>query len=189
MPHPYPVASVFTEGMRRDVDRAMLPGGAVWNLVDFIPDELAAAASGRGGWTYSGPAMTAVTQITAIGYHPVAKKVVGCDSRSPSHLWDVIAGTDLGFSDLPPAVSPPWYHRELLLFPCGSGAQYYDGATVADLNFPYNIWFGTAYKDHSVVAQTNNERVYFSAAGDPTTWDTNFGWWDTTGHVTGLAAT
>src|SRR5690349_13839736 len=75
--------------MRRDVDRTQLPGGSVWNLVDFIPDEVSAAASGRGGWTYSGPVMTGAAILGSIGYHPDLGKVVYSDSAS---LYDAVAG-------------------------------------------------------------------------------------------------
>src|SRR6184192_2297277 len=92
--HPFPLASVFTGGMRRDVDRAELPGGSAWNLVDFIPDEVQAAASGRGGWTYAGAALTGATQIAALGYQPGTGKVVAVDQNKD--LWDVAGATKIG---------------------------------------------------------------------------------------------
>jgi len=175
----------------------MLPGGSVWNLLDFIPDELQAAAQGRGGWTYAGSALASATQILSLGYHPDAKKLIGLDQQS--QMWDVLAATTIGSASVFHAPSgPPWFHRGKLIFPCAfdpSSPQvpfYYDGTTSGSLSSAPDGYFGCVYKDHSVLSNnphlgTNENRVWFSAAGDPTTWDTSFGWWDTTGAVVALA--
>ncbi len=42
MPHPYPVDAAVTAGMKRDFNRAQMPGASAWNLIDLIPDELGA---------------------------------------------------------------------------------------------------------------------------------------------------
>lgn len=199
--HPFPMASVFTAGMRRDADRTMLPGGAVWNLVDFIPDEIQAAASGRGGWTYAGGSMVGLTGVEEIGYwqdtsNPSNSKVLiaGNDGK----LWNPITATSIG--TLPPsgfAASPPFFHRGKLIFPNGlfgggaASTAYYDGTTIGTISAITSgeqISVGCVYKDHAVLANTSQgvQRVLFSAAGDPTTWDTSFGWWDTSGVVTAL---
>ena len=195
MPHPFPLASVFTEGMRRDADRAMLPGGSVWNLVDFVPDELGAAAEGRGGWTYAGPALSGATGINVVGYHPDSARVVAVDQALT--LWDVAAGTSIG--TLPHSLvslpkGPPTYHRGKLIFGIrGSSTNpcYYDGSTITSISGSPTADYLTTYKDHTAIAHSTAfpNRVWFSAAGDPTTWDLNYGWWDTTGPVTALAST
>ena len=198
MPHPYPLASVFTEGMRRDVDRTMLPGGSVYNLVDFVPDEIGAAAVGRGGWTFAGPSLETTSVANVLGYHADSAKVI---VQAENHYYDGIAGgSSLGatasalFSS-----APPFYHRGKLFFTGNSGSvlrpQYYDGTTIAQLSTGPTAAMGCAYKDHAVLANgfgtdgaSTPNRVWFSAAGDPTTWDMNFGWWDTTGTISGLAS-
>lgn len=187
--------------MRRDVDRTMLPGGSVWNLVDFIPDEIQAAASGRGGWTYAGPAMTSAVNGIMVGYHPDLAKVVATDGLNG--IWNAVAGgASLGtFKGQGGLV----YHRGLLFsgsWPSGGIGQqpYYlkdDGTTAQFSGAPIGI-YPAVYKDHAILARQfvsgsrhgstqNIQRIWFSAAGDPTTWDTNFGWWDTTGAITGIA--
>jgi len=181
--------------MRRDVDRTELPGGSAYNLVDFIPDEVQAVTSGRGGWTYAGPSLLGATKITAVGYHPDTGKVVAIDQAF--NLWDVAAATKLGVGTFGGGAMmanpscPPTYHRGYLIFAQGSGGLpcFYkkDGTfgTIGSQLFTYT----TAYKDHTVGAGYASQRVYFSAAGDPTTWDTTFGYWDTTGNITALATT
>lgn len=186
--HPFPLASVFTEGMRRDIDRAMMPGGAVWNLVDFIPDELAAAISGRGGWTYAGNALTSATAIKSVSYAPFTAggKVLAIDQQPK--LWDVAAATAVTGTPTIPG-GPPAYHRGKLIIPNNDGTTaitYYDGTTLGSLaGSPPVGQLAAVYKDHAILANSsaNPNRLWFSAAGDPTSWDTNFGWWDTTGTV------
>lgn len=112
------MASVFTEGMRRDVDRTMLPGGAVWNLVDFVPDELGGAAAGRGGWTYAGPALTGATAVISVAYHPALQKVIALDNETTPKLWDAVAGTSFtsSLSNYRTQIAPPAYHRGYLIY-------------------------------------------------------------------------
>ena len=186
MPHPFPLASVFSNGMRRDVDRTELPGGSAYNMIDFIPDEIQAVTGGRGGWTYAGPTMSGATQIQSVGYYPDNGKIIATDQAS--NAWDVVAGTTVGSAA---GNDRPFYHRGKLIFAEFAHAPtYYNGTTIAGLSAP-QAGFGTVYKDHSVLANAsgNTNRIWFSAAGDPTTWDTTFGWWDTTNAITGVAAT
>ena len=176
------------------MDRTMLPGGAVWNLVDFIPDEIQAAASGRGGWTYLGGTLSGATQIKSIAYYPDTGTVYATDQAGK--LWNVGAGTSpTGTINAP--TGPPWYHRGALYFPnnAATTVSKWDGTNIGTVTTPQGGKVGCAYKDHSVVAnsvvggQLHSNRVWFSAAGDPTTWDANYGWWDTTGAVTAVAPT
>ena len=324
MPHPYPVAAVFTEGMRRDVDRAQLPGGSVWNLVDFVPDELGAAASGRGGWTYQGAASGSITKINAVIYAPFAAGAQLLIIDQEPILLGFAGNNYIDNGQLPtPPGGPPVFHREKVLIPNNDGTStvtYFTGSAVGNLGealatavltegatpfadgdtvtvndvtyrikttpaqandvqrggtgdvtldnlvlavngtgstgtySPANYYAGTVkptsvtaaarsgtgatatvtftaitgigsaansyastttggrstfahatftggvnggpnaklaavYKDHALLANTlsNPNRVWFSAAGDPTSWDTNFGWWDTTGTITAIA--
>lgn len=206
MSHPYPMASVFTEGMRRDSDRTMLPGGSVWNLVDFIPDEIQAAASGRGGWTYAGPVLSGATQAFSVAYHPDLAKVVVLTNFQT--VWDAVAGTSFSSSGPPyfNVSAPPAYHRGYLIYGSStvlgliqSPSALRDDGTVSTLTNAPPAFLPGVYKDHALLAALNTglgpshggklNRLFFSAAGDPTTWDQNFGWWDTTGTITALGTT
>jgi hypothetical protein len=196
MPHPFPLASVFNGGMRRDVDRTEIPGGSAYNMVDFIPDEVQAVTAGRGGWTYAGPALGS-TAIQAVSFHPDTRKVVATDGDRK--LWDVAAGTQIGTfnTQLTPSVCEGnvAYHRGLLIFVGSDGgtlpAYYKSDGTVGQLTAAPTGQTICVYKDHTVIARTptQNSRVWFSAPGDPTTWDTSFGYWDSTGDITGIAPT
>src|SRR5690242_9190643 len=184
--------------MRRDVDRTEIPGGSVYNMVDFIPDEIQAVIGGRGGWTYADTVLSgSLLKIAGLGYHPVAESLIAVVLLSGTgySLYEISSGailyTDAGNV---PRVDNPVYHRGKLIFTganVGTNPLYFDGTTAALLSAAPNALYATVYKDHTVIANdtsTHSNRVWFSAAGDPTTWDTTFGWWDTTGDVTGLAS-
>src|SRR6184192_2483471 len=145
--HPFPLASVFTGGMRRDVDRAELPGGSAWNLVDFIPDELQAATAGRGGWTYAGPALTAATSIKALGLYPDSGILVAIDQQPKA--WNAISGAALTGTPTAPN-APLAYHRGRLIIPGGGAVTptSYNGTTVATLTGAPSGQLVAAYKDH-----------------------------------------
>ena len=192
--------------MRRDIDRTEIPGGSAYNMIDFIPDEIQAVTGGRGGWTYAGSAPTGGgSRIYAVGYHPDTGKLVAVDNLQK--LWDVAAATQIGtlptyLTLAPGALNPPAYHRGYLIFvnvgPATSGtpAYYKSDGSVGSLSGAPSAKFAGVYKDHALLANDSGiatslvhpNRIWFSAAGDPTTWDTTFGWWDTTGPITGLAS-
>jgi hypothetical protein len=178
--------------MRRDMDRTEIPGGSAYNMVDFIPDEVQAITAGRGGWTYAGPVLGA-TAVTAVAFHPDFRKLVATDGSRK--LWDVAAGTQILTFDSVLAstcLGNVAYHRGFLIFAGSDGASlpayYRSNGTQGNLVAPTAQTI-CVYKDHTVLARTptNNNRLWFSAAGDPSTWDTTFGWWDSTGDITGIA--
>lgn len=173
--------------MRRDLDRASLPGGSAWNLLDFIPDELGAPLGGRGGWGYSGTTMSGATSFKALAYAPFSAgaKVVGIDQEPK--LWDVVAASAASGTPTIPG-GPPAFHRNKLILPNNNGTStptYYDGSSVAALSGAPAGQLAGVYKDHAMLAKSsaNANRLWFSAAGDPTTWDTTNGYWDTTGDI------
>ena len=160
-------------------------------MVDWIPDELGAPLTGRGGWTYAGNSLTSATQIKSVSYAPFSAgaKVLAIDQQPK--LWDVVAATSITGTPTIPA-GPPAYHRGKLIIPNNDGTTavtYYDGTTLGNLaGSPPAGQLAAVYKDHAILAKSsaNKNRVWFSAAGDPTTWDTSNGYWDTTGDVTAI---
>ena len=177
----------------------MLAEGAVYNLLDFIPDEISAAAEGRGGWTYAGSALASATKINNLIYAPFSSgaHLVAIDQQPK--LWTSVEGTPAAVTGTPLVPHGPLgFHRGKVIIPAdqsGSTPQSYDGTTLATLTGAPAGAYAATYKDHAVLAgqwssnttgPTGN-RVWFSAAGDPTTWDLTYGWWDTTGNITGVA--
>lgn len=193
MAHPYPVDTVISAGMKRDFNRAQMPGGSAWNLVDLIPDQLGAPLRGRGGWSYGDSgAMTSVTSIKAVIYAPFSggSKLLAIGQNA--ELWRFDTGpTDIGAALVPGG--PPAYYRGKVIIPGSDGTtapKYYDGTTLGNLaGSPPAGQLATAYKDHAILAKSsaNDNRIWFSAAGDPTSWNTSAGYLDVTGTITAIA--
>lgn len=179
--------------MKRDYNRAQMPPGSAWNLVDLIPDELGAPLRGRGGWSYGDAgAMTSVTSIKALVYAPFSAGAKLLAIGQNAELWNFGSGpADIGAALVPGG--PPVYYRGKVIIPGSDGTtapKYYDGTTLGNLaGSPPAGQLTAAYKDHAILAKSsaNDNRIWFSAAGDPTTWSTSSGYLDTTGTLTAVA--
>lgn len=178
--------------MKRDFNRAQMPGGSCWNLVDLIPDQLGAPLRGRGGWAYGDSgAMTSVTSIKALVYAPFSAGAKLLAIGQNAELWRFDSGpTDIGAALVPGG--PPVYYRGKVIIPGSDGTtapKYYDGTTLGNLaGSPPAGQLCGAYKDHALLAKSNanDNRIWFSPAGDPTTWNTSAGFLDTTGTLTAI---
>ena len=192
----------FSRAMRRDRARDQLPRNVAYNLVDWIPD-LGAHLRKRGGWSYFSDdvagTIAAATYVIAglVAPFSAATKHLGVteDNRlftvnasngDITDIGDVVAGTTMKQN--------PVFHRDKAIFPAGDGTtapRYYDGSTLGNLaGSPPAAIYATVYKDRTVLGRSsaNKERLWFSDAGDPASWDTTNTYWDTSFPVTGLAS-
>ncbi len=189
----------FTRAMRRDVARHELPSNVAFNLVDYIPD-LGAPLRERGGWAYFSNDI-ASTKATA-SY--VISGLVAPFSGGTKHLaldedgelYSIATNgtvTDIGVGQA--SLQNPVFHRDLVIMPCspaGTDVRSYDGSTLGNLagSPPQTVLYATVHKDRTVLAHSDTEpqRLWFSDAGDPASWDTTNVFWDASFPVTGLAA-
>ena len=178
--------------MKRDFNRAQMPGASAWNLLDFIPDELGAPLRGRGGWSYGdGGTMSSVTSIKGIVYAPFSGGAKTLIIGQNAELWNIATPTDIGAAIVPG--QNPIYYRGKVIIPNNDGTtapKYYDGTTLGNLaGTPPTGQLAGSFKDHAMLARSsaNDNRIWFSAAGDPTTWNTSSGYLDTTGTLTAIA--
>jgi hypothetical protein len=84
------------------------------------------------------------------------------------------------------------FHNDKLILPSsvsGGAPLYFDGNTTYSLGGPSGK-YACMYKDRTILANTiaNPTYLYFSDAGDPTTWDTTNSWLSVGSPVTGLAS-
>lgn len=179
--------------MRQDTARDALLNGAIWNMVDFIPNELQAPIAKRGGWTYYASAMGGVTQMTALCNAAFAAnpKLLGIDSAG--HLWDVGAFNDLGTLGGTNYVSlqNPVFYRSKAIVPANDGTnvpKYWDNAVIASLTGAFTGKYAAVFKDHLVLGASSAtpNRLAFSNAADPTTWDLTLQVWDTSFPLVGI---
>jgi hypothetical protein len=192
--------------MVRDVPRDRLPNDAVWNMVDWIPSQLGAPLTKRGGYPYESQDLTTILAgaeyVEQVVYVPFAAgaqlvAVAGdLGGATPAKLAQIVSSsstTDRNVVNV--RVRQPTFYRELLILPDAEGGgvvQKYGGSgDVATLGgTPPVAGFATVYKDHLVLGYSIAEppRVWFAEAGNPESWDTTAGWQDTSAPVSGLWA-
>lgn len=202
MAQPYPIQSSFS-GMARDYSRDQLPSGYVWNMQDFFPNMLGAPLRKRGGWAYASSALGSTARVARVAYadFSAGAQLLAVEAASAGYnLWNVAssasAASVAGLSAMGTAVGSPVFYANRLIFPNTDGSTTiysYTGGTVTALSGTTPAPTGkyaAVYKDRVILAGTSAlpKRAYFSAAGDPTTWDTTNGWVDVSRPITGLAA-
>jgi hypothetical protein len=187
----------FDRGMIRDVPIDKLPAGGVWNLVDMIPDLDGAGLEKRGYWARHSESLSG-SRCSALIVAPFATgpQLVSINSSGDVKNVDIAVGTVTAKGTAQVPASPPVFYRERVYIPSSEGTtsvKYYDGTNnaAAAPGAPPAGMFACAWKDHLVLARdaTNFNRVWFSAGGDPTLWDTAVDgqWLDLTFVPTGLA--
>lgn len=195
MSFPYPVQTTYT-GMWRDASRDQLPAGSVWNLQDYIPNLLGAPLRKRGGWVYGSPVLAnnAVDRMINAEFSAGAQ-LLAVDNQNPCVLWTISTTASAASAGALTAgrTGAPFFHANRVVFPSPDGVvaaqSYTGGAPGALAGSPPAGMYGTVYKDRSILASTTAlpKRIYFSGAGDPTTWDTTTGWIDVSRVPTGVA--
>lgn len=192
---PFPIQETYSAGMRRDMSRDQLPGGSVWNMVDYFPDVLQAPARKRGGWTWGSPTF-AGSAVDRLAYPEFSggSQLVAIDNQSTAHLWKInssSSATDEGA--LLTTIGQPVFYRNKLIIPAYDGTtvpKTYDGSSIASLSGAPAGMYATSYLDHAVLGGTAADptSVYFAAPGDPTTWDLTNSIISTQRTLSGLAA-
>lgn len=186
--------------MVRDLSRDRLPRGACWNLLDVIPGELGAPAAKRGGWSYATTDLSAVhagaDRVLSVAYAPflsggqivaITKDEAGQTRRCVVYIT---SANDKGATGVSVDEYYPVFYRNILWFFTGSTMLQYDGTNLNTVAGGPGVNVGCAYKDRLVGGRTGGQpqRLFFSEAGDGTTWNTGTRYIDTTGEVTGLWA-
>ncbi len=180
MAEPTLLQEVYARGMVQDSARNQLPRGAVWNMTDYIPRLLAAALRKRGGWTNGSPA-GGVGYAAGVAYAPfkAGDQLVKLNSAGTLYRVDSDTSETLISGSVGVPVAPTWFHRDkLFIAQFGQTLIYYNGTAIATLAGAPQAAFGTVYKDRTVLGRAKVggtdflERLYFSNAGDPLTYDT-----------------
>jgi hypothetical protein len=194
------------ERMVRDKPRSRMASGECWNLVDWIPGgEIDAPAAKRGGWAYASNALTGILasadRVNGLIYAEFSGgaqlvTVAKDDGTGNTRLGQIVSTsstTDRGATVNP--LDRLVFYRDKVYIADSSGTvtpQTYDGSSNATnlAGTPPTGSRMTVYKDRLVLAKTvaNNNRIWFSAAGNPASWDTSLRYIDTSAEVTGMYA-
>lgn len=185
--------------MSQDAPRDQLPGGAVWNLIDFIPHKLGAPLRKRGGWSYASTALGASTFVDGLVYAPFAsgEKNLAVGQDGNCYTFTVGANASLGAAFA--VKQNPVYHRSgaptlgTVIIPAASGTvgpKSYDGVTYGNLGgTPPTAIYAGVWNDRTILANSAAipNRAWFGPAGNSAgTWDTTNAWQDATLPITGV---
>lgn len=204
MARPSVLQENFSGGFKRDFPRESMPGNAVYDMVDYIP-QLGFALRKRGGWKHRSPDLSTLVvnaqEVDAGFYAPftagsqlvASTRVLTTNERRLVQVTSDTTGTNIGQIFASTGISDkPIFYRDRLVFLDGTNIpRSYNGTTVANLGATAPAAkFGTIYKDRLVLGRTvaNTNRLLFSNAGDPTVFDTANSFIDTTNAHTGVAS-
>lgn len=201
MAQPHQLQKTFNRGVKRDFARNQMPDGSLWNGTDLIPN-LGAPLRERGGWSNASLdiSATVATSSYVIGgiyaqYEAGVKNIL-IDEDGRIISFTAAATTDVAAGVV--VAQNPVIHRDVVVVPASGGAttpkQVTNAAgtlSVANLSgSPPQAVYATVFKDRTCLGYTAAEpqRLYFSDAGDPQSWDTTNVFWDFSNPITGLAA-
>jgi hypothetical protein len=204
MAQPIVLQDSFTR-MIQDVARDQLPGDAAWYMQDLIPSLGSSGTSflggkliRRGGYAYASEDistdLTGATKIAAMGifngtlYFTATNNKFGTCTIPGDSTNNVTQIATTSVQSLQPYVE----FAGKLIIPADDGStapKYYDGAFGNLAGSPPAGKYAVAWNDRLVLGGTTAlpRRTYFSAVGDPTTWDTTSAWLDANRNITGYA--
>lgn len=189
---------VFEQGVKKDVPRDRMPAGSLWGATDMLPN-LEAKLRERGGYTYASNDIAAVKTTAAYVsggiYAPFVAAAKNVAIDEDGELYTIAANgtvTDVGAAVA--VAQNPVFHRDKAIIPAAGGAtapKKYDGSVISALGgSPPNAIFATVFSDRTVLGKTtaNTNRIWFSGAGNPESYDTTNSYLDFTYPVSGLAS-
>ena len=200
---PLPLQTSFL-GMVQDSSRELLPGGALWNCVDYIPEYLGSPLRKRGGWAWGSPALGSESYVDGLAYAPFlsgGEKTLAIGSTGTAYTITPTTQSSLGACF--PVAQNPIIHRigsptvQAMIIPAASGTtapKSYDGTTLTNLvGTPPQGIYAAVWNDRTLLANGTQggtsypTRVWFGPVGNAAgTWDTTNSWVDTSIAITGL---
>ena len=199
MAEPRLIQQQYGAGMKRDMGREALPGGVLWNDVDYIPDVLNAGQRKRGGWSNGSNTLPTggyvqlgiVADFTQGQSHLV--------QASTGHIYEVESVTSLESVGSPGFAgrSAVFYNDLVIIFDQNGifppikvtrvGGVHTQTVLVGS---PPAARYALVYKDVVWAANTaaQTKRIYFSVAGNPQSWDLVNKFVDVSYPITGMAA-
>lgn len=210
MASPITLQDDFSGGMKRDFPQDQMPSGSVWDVQDMLPNRVGTGTADgeyrsletRGGWEYRTNALTGETDIDAIAYFGGAVTEIWIAGDGSVYSSDLGSGTvtDEGTIGGAPVQHPVEFYsgadEQLVMFRASPGTPQRLpkdlGAivTMTSTDSAPSAFYGDVFKQRFWMGNTasNPARVFFSGAGDVTSWDTTNDWVDTDAVVDGLAS-
>ena len=195
----------YKGGMKRDGAREQMAQGACWNVVDFLPEVLGALLRKRGGYRWASQDVEALVSPAHAYSFPsgivaefsAGQSVLVNDALGKFYEIESLTSTEIiGGSAI--GCRNPVFYNNMAIWPDRTGANAPVKITRAGGTHtsaalggsPPAGRYALVYKDVLWLAGSvaTPDRIYFSVAGNPESWDLTTKWWDVSYPITGLAA-
>ena len=196
----------YKGGMKRDGAREQMAQGACWNVVDFLPEVLGALLRKRGGFRWGsqdlevlvapGHAYSLLCGIVA--EFSAGQSILVMDVTGRLYEIESTTSTEIISTGVSGGCRNPVFYNNMAIWPEHTGVNppakiTRSGTThtgVALGGSPPAGKYALVYKDVLWLAGSvaTPDRIYFSVAGNPESWDLTVKWWDVSYPITGLAA-
>src|SRR3990167_3658018 len=187
----------WDQGVKQDFPRDQMPAGSVWYATDMLPN-IAAKLRERGGYSNSASniasSLSTASRIEGGIYAPFVAGAKNLPIDEDGQMFRIAAGSVSSLSAVGIVKQNPVFHRDkVIIFAAGgaSNPKVYDGTTISTLGgSPPTAIYATVFTDRTVAGNTlaQPQRLFFSAAGNPASWDTTNSYIDFTDPITGLAS-
>src|SRR3990167_3499363 len=187
----------WDQGVKQDFPRDQMPAGSVWYATDMLPN-IAAKLRERGGYSNSASniasSLSTASRIEGGIYAPFVAGAKNLPIDEDGQMFSIAAGSVSSLSAVGIVKQNPVFHRDkVIIFAAGgaSAPKVFDGTTISALGgSPPTAIYSTVFTDRTVAGNTlaQPQRLYFSAAGNPASWDTTNSYIDFTYPLTGLAS-
>lgn len=203
MAQPFPLQSSFG-GMMQDWPRDGLPGSALWNVVDFIPQTLGSPLRKRGGWSYASRALGTSTYIDGLCFAPFITGEKNVAVGQDGNVYSYTAGAETSYGAAFAIAQNPVYHRAstpsggAVVIPAASGTTlpiWFNGASINSITTAPKAIYAAVWNDRVLLANGTDfagptlmpNRLWFGPIGDDTgTWAVTTAWQDGSQPITGL---
>jgi hypothetical protein len=202
VPEPAKLIDSYRLGMKRDFARDKMPDGSFWNMIDLLPEVIDGRARKRGGYERASQAVSAVTGTAT----KVAAGIFAPYSDGDSNLFfdedgrayevESLTGTENIGAAI--ATRSPVFYSNMVIVPDAAGSAGPQKITRSSGAHSVTALDGTPpagryaviYKDVLWLASpaASADRIFFSVAGNPESWDTTNRWLDVSFPITGLVA-
>lgn len=202
MPEPAKIVDSYRLGMKRDFARDKMPDGSFWNMIDLLPEVLDGRARKRGGYTRASQAISAVTgsatKVAAGIFAPYSDGDSNLAFDEDGRAYEIESTT--GTENIGAAVTTrsPVFYSNMVIVPDSTGAvgpkkitRSAGSHSITGLSgSPPAGRYAVIYKDVLWLASpsASSDRIFFSVAGNPESWDTTNRYLDMSFPITGLVA-
>src|SRR6187455_2419900 len=188
--------------MKRDFARTAMPQDSLWSIIDLLPDVLEAPARKRGGYSHESTAVSGSSASSSWLEHGIwvpftaGDALIAFDAAGYAYHFTAAAVTAITSAPLRTR-NPLFYRTGSVIVPGSDGTTAPKKITGTAANSmtalggsPPPGRYAAAYKDVIWLAgsSASAQRIHFSLAGDPETWDTTDRWYDVSFPISGLAA-